>query len=448
MKFKTHIWFLLLIIITASIRLSLWNVNKSYWWDEAVYLGLGKNLAEGEGYKINVGDEKFRPPLLPFIISLFIKNGEWSARLISPIFGIISVFVTYLLAKKIYDKKTALISAFIVSSTSLYIFFGQKILTETLSLTLFTATLYFFHMSFKEKRYLMLTGIFFALSILIRYTNLLLFPIFIIYFLYMKKFDIIRKKEFFFSIILFIIVLSPWLYINTINYGDPLGALKDNLAHAPAEYSPGPVYYYILYSIDIFGFSIIFIIPFFILNKRKKSDILIIISIVLILLTFSIMGRKEIRYLLPYISVFSTASAKGALDLMNRTKDKFIIPIILSLIIFSGFYTGIQKTLDESSSGIATVQAAEYIKKIPSDYIFAENYAVINYISGKKVYIPPSDEEKFNKYVQEYNIEYLVVDTWDKVSPEYVKHLAEKSELLARFEEKTNGHAVFIYKIR
>jgi len=209
--FKSYITIpmVLLIAVTVLVRLPVWDINEGYWWDEAVYLGLGKNIAEGNGYSINIGDEAFRPPLLPFITSLLIKNGEWIIRLIFPVFGILGTLATYFLAKKLYDKKTALVSAFLVSASQFYIFYGQKILTETMSLTLFTMSFYFFHKSFRDRKYLMPTAVFVALSLLIRYTNGLFFVIFLIYFIYEKRFDLFKSKEFLISVVLFFLILSP-----------------------------------------------------------------------------------------------------------------------------------------------------------------------------------------------------------------------------------------------
>lgn len=444
--FKSYTLLMLILVVAVSFvaRVPVWDINQGYWWDEAVYLGLGKNLAEGKGYSINIGDEKFRPPLLPFIISLLINNGEWVIRLIFPVFGILGVVLTYLLAERIYERKTAIIAALLVSSSELYIFYGQKILTETLSLVLFTAGLYFLHRSLKDRKYIAFTAVFAALSVLIRYTNGVFLLIFLIYLIYMKKLDMLKSKEFMASVAIFLLILSPWIYMNSVNYGNPVGSLIDNLGHAPPEYSPGPFYFYVINAVSIFGLPILFLVPFIFMIGREESDALTIISITVIIVAFSFIARKELRYLIPYASVFYIASARGAVNLMKRMGDKLLIPGILAVLIFLGFFSGIQMCVDDSVSGRVTVEAAEYIKTLPSEYFLAENYPVISYISGKKVYMYPP-EEKFGLYVSEYNITHIVVDSWDVVSPPYVKEKAENMELAATFERE--NHVVRVYEI-
>ena len=75
---------ILLILVPGIIFM---NFYQGYWWDEAVYLGLAKSIASGDGYQINIGDEAHRPPFFPFFASFFIAFGEGFIRFISILFG-------------------------------------------------------------------------------------------------------------------------------------------------------------------------------------------------------------------------------------------------------------------------------------------------------------------------------------------------------------------------
>ena len=406
---------------------------KGYWWDEAVYLGLAKNIQNGQ-YQINIGDESNRAPFYPLIISLF-SMGDASLRALSMIFGAASILVVYLFTKKLYDRKTAVISSLLLATSNMFLFYSQKILTESLFALIFTGALFSFYLGMeKDKKYLILTGVLTGLAFLTRYPGIILIPIFVIYMVTkvilsknkIKEISRLITKELILGIIIFLLVLTPWIIMSQNIYHDPLGALKDQFSKMPVEYAPGPWYYYIRHSFEIFGFVMIFSIPalIYVILHRKKQNLFILISILAVLLLFSfVIARKELRYLISFSPLFYIFAAIGVTKFSKWfKKEKIVLGFVLLLCIFS-LVSAIQSSYYDLDAGKAMVETGNFIKTLNDTNFVGENYPVLNYVSGKKIYQFPPTEKGFYDYVRILNISYYVIDVREPTTPAYVKNL-------------------------
>jgi len=137
---KTSLALLIILIISGSTLFYFFNINKGLWWDEAVYLGLAKNLFERKGYFINFNQETFRPPLFPVLISIlwyFFGISENIVRFFIVIVSILSIFLTYLLTKEIFGEEEALWASLFLATSHMFLFYSLKILTESLLKTAF-----------------------------------------------------------------------------------------------------------------------------------------------------------------------------------------------------------------------------------------------------------------------------------------------------------------------
>jgi len=397
--------------------------SKTYWWDEAVYLGIAKNLATKLYFGINfpfpeklfdfyqyrlVIDESFRQPFFPFLLSFLYWFGESIERILSPFFAFLTVLITYVLAKKIKNEEVGIIACLFLASSHYFLFFSSKILTESLSSFLFVLSFYFLFLFEKNKRFLTQFSIAFSLSTLTRYTNaILIFP-----FLY----TILRRKDlksfFQFSIIALLIML-PWLTFSYLRYNNPLGALIVSLLEVSTKkYFYYPSYYYLINLLEIFGLPIFFSL-FFFLNWKKENKLLLS-TLILIFLMFSLLPRKEFRYLVPFFSLFYISSSIG---IHNAIKQKRFLFIIVSLIFLLEFFVSLKLlTVKEDDS---LIKVANFLKEKVSegDFIIGENYPVLNYLTKAYVLSFPGDLEHFWKVVKAFNVRYIVVDKEITVPP-------------------------------
>ena len=114
----------------------------------------------------------------------------WSLRLVSLIFSLLTLLGTYLLAKEIYDQKAALFAAAILALSSWHALVSTSISFDGAFLTFYTLlTIYCFmryeHASLENAAqkniWLVLCGIAFGLTVLTKYTGVLIFPALLIY---------------------------------------------------------------------------------------------------------------------------------------------------------------------------------------------------------------------------------------------------------------------------
>lgn len=120
---------MILIIILLGLILRIISLNQSLWLDEAISMVSAKNLTYTQIiYELAPSD--VHPPgyylLLKTWISVF-GDGEISARLLSVIFGVLLIYVVYVLAKNFFDKKVAFLSSFLMATSPLGVYYSQEI---------------------------------------------------------------------------------------------------------------------------------------------------------------------------------------------------------------------------------------------------------------------------------------------------------------------------------
>ncbi len=438
-KTFTLLFFFLLILFSVYIyTLSL--QNKAYWWDEAVYLGLAKNVFTNHTYGINVPsyNEIFRPPLFPILLSTVSSFGENVERIFSPVFYFLSVIVTYFFARKLFGKDTGLLSSIFLATSPLLIFFSSKILTESLSVFLFISSMFAFYKSFENRKFLVLTAVLTALAILAHYQEAVLFVIYaVILFTKTKKqiSNLFFSKTFLLAILVFVATLFPWLIFSFESYGSIFGAVQDSLSQITTNtffYAPADFY---LRNISFLGLPIIFFVPaLFFYKKFGEKEKVILISAIVIFLIFSFaISRKEERYLLPFSPIFYIFSAVGFSKLEKLLNRKYFKLVAIAFAL-PGLVVGVAAIQFNYQAGLQIKQAAIFLEQFPDKYVVAENYPVINYVSGKDVFPFPSDYSVFQNLTSTYNIHYVVVDSAELYqSPSYVSNLVNQFPTIATF---------------
>ncbi|MBT4447056.1 phospholipid carrier-dependent glycosyltransferase [archaeon] len=319
--FKTvkNNWIIISILIIALVfRLVHLNQNFNLWWDSSIYLGVSKYI-----YTLGSSGiwEPYRPLIHPILLGFFWKIGAnvvWVGKFLDLIFSLTTIILSYKIAKRVYSKKAAYYTAFILAIAPLSIMFTGLILTEPLALTLCLAAVYLFINretilpSWKNKYKNLMIGTIFAIAALTK------FPLAMIFFSTLiarqiiarkqviTKHQIIKQlKESIFLLFGFSIPFIPYLILNYILYSDPL------LPFTSGSWIVGTFLWqydtnFWFYFTDFFPvYQLFAIIPFaiilFIINKdyKNESKTLIVTSSTLLFLYFwLIVPRKEIRYLI------------------------------------------------------------------------------------------------------------------------------------------------------
>lgn len=312
-------------------------------WDEAVYIGVGKSIFSLG--KIGLF-EPIRPIVLPIFLGFFWKinlNIILFGKLIALIFSLIYLYLTYLLAKEIFDKKVAIISSIIIAITPVFFFNSTQIMTGIPS----TVFAMFAILLLIRKKSPYLIGFFTALSFLTRFPQGILLPAVLlsVYLLQKKKERIQNIKK---ILVSFIITTTPHLIFNLVIYINPfypfILALRHqgNPVHAASSILHDILYYIIEPIKDNLIFIFLIMGLFFILQKKLKKDKkIILISLAFYLLYFTYTSNKQLRFSLVFLPLLATLSSFGIVELIrriNRLRIKAIkIPILIIIAIFIAF---------------------------------------------------------------------------------------------------------------
>ncbi|MDY7011746.1 MAG: glycosyltransferase family 39 protein [Planctomycetota bacterium] len=150
------------------------------WWpspDSALYLGLARSLAEGDGYRFNDSPSNIVTPGLPLILAgmqMVFGEGFWAPNLFMALCGLAAAGLIYLSTARISDRRTAL--AVTLATALSYTFFHQshRILTDAPFAALFWAILYsYIRYRTGSVRWLIPAGLFSAAAVAVRAPGIL-----------------------------------------------------------------------------------------------------------------------------------------------------------------------------------------------------------------------------------------------------------------------------------
>jgi len=162
-----------------------------------------------------------KPPLLYWINALSFKLfglNEFAARLPSALCGLLTVLVTYAVARRLYGRRTALMSALILGTSSGFVLQSRIILTDMLVTFCLTAALgAFICAGLGEQRQRTplpwyLFWFFCALAVLAKGLIGIVFPAGIIccYLLLTRRWHLLGEMRPFSGLLLFLAVAAPW----------------------------------------------------------------------------------------------------------------------------------------------------------------------------------------------------------------------------------------------
>lgn len=204
---------ILIFIILVGFFLRVINLDQSLWLDEAIStLAVKENSLNNLVTQFLLGD--FHPPFYYIILWLWTRIfgfSEVAVRSPSVIFGILSIFITYFIGKKLFDQKVALIAALLMAVSPLLIYYSQEARMYSLNIFVVLCSMYFFVNLVQEKKskinliglVLSNVAVFYA-----DYINYLIFPAQFIYLLMCNR-KLVSK---YLSLLVFSFVfLIPWL---------------------------------------------------------------------------------------------------------------------------------------------------------------------------------------------------------------------------------------------
>lgn len=226
MKRNLFVFLSLIVIIASLLRfVGLSSNPPSLTWDEAAWgynaysLGIDGKDEFGKflplAYIESFGD--FKPPLYAYLSVLPVKIfglNEFSTRFISALFGVLTVFLTYFLVKKIFSKineAIALLSAAILAISPWHILLSRAAFEANVASFFIVLGVYLFLISLERKKFLVLSVLSFVASMYTFNTARIVSPLLLfgLFFMNWRYFLKVEKKELIISAVVGVIVFFP-----------------------------------------------------------------------------------------------------------------------------------------------------------------------------------------------------------------------------------------------
>lgn len=172
-KSKYFIW----VVLIPALVMRLISLNQSLWLDEATTALVAKMPLTDIFTKFLPAD--FHPPFYYLLMKGWVGvfgSSEISLRIPSVIFGVATVYFIYLIAKKLFDRKVAVIASALAASSGLLIYYSQEARMYSLAALLVSILFYLF----LERKWL-LFSICLAILGMTDYVALLVVPVFLIF---------------------------------------------------------------------------------------------------------------------------------------------------------------------------------------------------------------------------------------------------------------------------
>ena len=313
--------------ILAVISAAIFFFNLGGWdlWnpDEPRYALVAKEMAEGGNWILpHLNNEIYpdKPPVFFWLIALSYKIvgtvTSFSARLPSALAGVLGVILTFLLGAKLYGNRSGFISALVLTTTVEYFWLGRRANID-MTLTLFiVSALFFFYRGYQTK-----TSKTWSYSVYLFYFSMgiatltkgpvgFLLPglTVILYLLFKKDLNTLKKVLFHPGVFLFLAVTLAWViaaciqggesYRNEIFFTQTIGRVHNSWSHKQ------PFYYYFT-KIPFLFYPWVFFLPssfVYLITRRKeiKEDCLFpTVWFITIFVFFTLCSGKRELYLLP-----------------------------------------------------------------------------------------------------------------------------------------------------
>jgi 4-amino-4-deoxy-L-arabinose transferase-like glycosyltransferase len=447
-----------LVLASFIAKTVLVFANEGLWWDEAVYLGLGRNIPEGYYSLDSEGPvETYRPPIFPLLISPLPQNVAY-VRIGVIALSALAVVITYWLSKKIAGKDAALWASLFLSTNQLFVFFSGKVLSEPLFMIFLSSSLLLLLKGGKAN--LFLSGLFSGLAFLTRYIGTIFLIPYMLYFLFLmyKR----RNAESFINTAIFVLgvflAVSPSLLLSYFYYGNMLASFQ---IYAQTTLNSVDVVSQLLDNaaglLQLFSLQIFFVIGGLLLLSKEtknmpgneKNWFMLLLFIFPLFFAFisSVAGPRFLLSFLPLYALLAGVSlAKSSL---KASRIKYVRIIALA-VCFYCLLSGVWMTWSDRFAANGLAEASLYLKSVTkeNDTIMSASYPYVYYLAERKAAAFPAKPDDVIAYARQNSIRYVIVYKFEPENPAYLEeYFANSSAFITvkRFGQWGDENAAVIY---
>ncbi len=437
-----------LMIFLLILFLSFNSLNPVLLWDECAYLGNTRVHLGGSNFT-----EDFRYPLLEYIIaSVWYFTGEsiFAARFIIVLMSLVTVFVFYLISREFFPINYSLLITFLFSISSQFVLWGFRVYTDIPAL-MFLLLSFFSFLKYRESKkfaFISISGAFFALAFLSRFTVALFGLAVFIEFVLKKDY-----KGFLLFALFVLLVLFPWVGYNYLTYEDPIWDLKEQYKIV-ADYTTNQPISLQLNNLYLTLGLLVFFLPFGLIFLTKQKEYLIVSYTIISLVYFLFfVNMKLARYYVVFLPFLYLIGYSGLLWLgekqfLRKFNFKFFslfFVLLTSIFLFFGFINiSLENNCDTNSSILNSVNYFNSLEEKPQ--VIISNYWLwLGYYLN--ISVSSTWDENVTNLIDFYQPQYFAYNSI--VGMEYNRSLLDGHErlfLVKKIEGDCNQD-IFIYKV-
>ncbi len=260
------------------------------------------------------------PPMVAYLIKLttLFSDDPLFVRLSAALLVSASAYLLYMLAKKMFDEKTAIYTFYIFLS-SIIVIVASTLISPDIPLMFFTTLLLYsgyIYIFEGKKKYALLVGFAAGAMLLSKYTGILIIFTLVVYLLLYKR-ELFKDKYLYFAILIAILVFSPVLYWN---YQHDFISFTFQLHHGVAQekvFQPHELWKFT--SAQLLLFHPFYLLPllYFILRDKERFE------------------KKKVYLLLPFLFTLLFFIYHSAFKYANA---QWAAPAYLSATVLLGYY--------------------------------------------------------------------------------------------------------------
>jgi len=423
--------YMLLLIIVSVISLVYYVPHYGLIYDGGLYASLGYSLVSGNGYIFN-GYPGDVPPILPLFLALFIGIfGENGIYLVVPLFSIIHVIICFIILEKKVSMELAFLGSMYLFFTPIIFYDSINVICDIPLLTFVMASYLVFSWEDDSNKKHALLGVLIGISFLTKSVGVVYtFPI-IVYYL------VKNNKKVVINILSSILVVLPWAIWSYSHFQTPF---VSHSAYLLPEMGPN-INIFFTRTLPIFFLgAFIPLLPLSVMGIKKSEKTLLLFGFFVFLSAF-IWPVQEARYL---IAGYFLLVYLGLLYLKDKQKNKAIVFMAIAVIFQFGATVSIVETsvvsyglLDEAGHWLRDNTETD-------SKVMTQSFRQIHFFSHRQTYQIPQDQSIFKKTLERNKIEYVVIDSYEKTTPQYARELFNELEPLVTFTD--NYGVVNIYR--
>lgn len=306
--------------------------------DEAIYIDWGQKMLATGNFFLSLADGK--QPLLMWIFGLMANifpDPLFGARLVSVIFGFLSLLAIYKISKQYFSHSVAVISVVLYITSPLFLFFDRQALMESALTALSLWSLYYLHqlLTTAKIKYTVYLGLLWGIGMSLKSSfSVFVITSLVILFLAVEKSLSDKVKWFFLISPIMLIIIIPLLlqpeFSQIITLNSRFAYTLDELLTFPlAAWQKN-----IQSIIDITFWQTLFIlgilIPIAIIKLFAKTKILVLWYLLGLLIYLFSTKSASTRYLISFLPLGLIFVSY----LLTRLPKKFSLPLLATSLVW------------------------------------------------------------------------------------------------------------------